>query len=102
MLQAEDTTCMKPLRFEQMMFAEIEIKDVKKGRIGRALCATSRNSNLFLEALKRTSLICTSELSLVAIWKIILKGGSLKAGGSAFSKQAIRIQEIIRVLELKK
>lgn len=57
--------------------------------------------NLFLEALK-TSLICTSKLSLVAIWKIILEGGSLKIGHSAFSKKAIRIQEIIRVLELKK
>lgn len=72
---------MKPLRFEQMMFAEIEIKGVKKEKIGKALCATSRNLNLFLEALKSTYIIgvCTLELSLVAIWKIILEGGSLKA-----------------------
>lgn len=74
MLQAEDTTCMKPLRFEQMMFAEIEIKEVTKERIGRALCATPRNLNLFLEALKITSLIFTLEISFVAIWRRILEG----------------------------
>lgn len=49
-----------------------------------------------------TSWIFTLEIRLVEIWRRILEGVSLEAGGSAFSKEAIRIQEIIRVLELKK
>lgn len=76
-----------------MMFAEIQIKELK-GRIGRALCATSRNLNLFLEALKITSWIFTLEISLVAIWRRILEGVSLEAGGSAFSKEAIEFRKL--------
>lgn len=79
-----------------MVFAENEIKEVnkeKKERIGKALCSTSRNLNLILEALEITSLICTLEISLVATWKRILEGGSLEAGGSIFSKGAIISQE---------